>query len=157
MRIVAALALGLACAIIVACGGAQKSSAVQASAPPLAAPPGGSRMEIEELDRIIEQDLAELGLPTSQPPACAEGGCPGPTAQQLSTGITPPSADQTCKRSQSDVCQSSCTLSDSICTNAKRICVLADDLGGNDAFANEKCARGSESCEKSRTKCCGCL
>lgn len=156
MRIAAGLALGTTCAIVIACGGAQKQSVgAMHAAPPTAM--SSPRDEIAKLDQEIEQQLAQLGLPTSQPPTCAEGGCSGPTVQQLSTGIQPPSSDPTCKPSQSEQCQSSCTFSDSICTNAKRICVLADELGGNDAFANEKCARGTESCTKSREKCCGCL
>ncbi|HVK82789.1 MAG TPA: hypothetical protein VM513_01715 [Kofleriaceae bacterium] len=159
MRVLAGLLLGAACAIVVACGGAKKAAMAPATMPAAASPSGmqsPEREELERLDREIEQQLGQLGLATSEPPACAMGGCPGPTAEQMSTGLTPPSSDPTCKPAPSELCQSSCKFSDSICTNAKRICEIADDLG-NDAYANEKCARGTESCTKSRAKCCGCV
>jgi hypothetical protein len=158
VRVLAGLALGVTCAIVVACAAGAKSAipasvtSTMAAQPPSATP----RDEIDRLDRDIERELGELGLATSEPPACAVGGCPGPTAEQMSTGFTPPSSDPTCKPAPSELCQSSCKFSGSICTNAKRICEIANDLG-NDAYANEKCARGTESCTKSRAKCCGCV
>lgn len=158
MKIFAGLALGAACAAFIACAAAPTKSPASAAAPPVAAMERPTqRAEIERLDREIEQELAELGLPTSQPPACAAGGCSAPTAEMMSSGVQPPSADPTCKPAATETCQSSCKFSDSICENAKRICILADELGGNDGFANEKCARGTESCQKSREKCCGCM
>jgi hypothetical protein len=158
VKALAGLALGAACAAFIACAAApNKSATPSAAAPPTAMETSAPRAEIERLDREIAQQLAELGLPTSQPPACAAGGCSGPTAEMMSSGVLPPSADATCKPAPTEQCQSSCKFSDSICDNAKRICVLANDLGGNDAFANEKCARGTESCQKSREKCCGCM
>jgi hypothetical protein len=56
-----------------------------------------------------------------------------------------------------ETCRDACRLSDSICDSSGRICRIAVDLGGGDAYANEKCAGGKASCEASRTKCCGCL
>ncbi|MDX2087213.1 MAG: hypothetical protein SFX73_05160 [Kofleriaceae bacterium] len=157
MKIFTGLALGAICAAAIACGAAPQKSVASAAAPPAMSEPLSRQAEIERLDRAIEQQLAELGLPTSQPAACAVGGCAGPTAEMMSSGVQPPSADATCKPAQSEVCRTSCNFSESICDNAKRICEIANELGGNDAFANEKCARGGESCQKSREKCCSCL
>jgi hypothetical protein len=160
MRIASGLALGVAFAAVVACA-SQRAVMPIASAPPseaavLPAPHGAQHDEITRLDREIEQQLAQLGLPTSQPPPCAADGCARPTAEQMSTANALPSSDATCKPAPSEPCQTSCTFANSICSNAKRICELADELGG-DAYANEKCARGTESCQRSREKCCGCL
>lgn len=166
MKVLAGLALGAACAIVVACGGSRKASVPAGTMPvagarqPVTSSPTSmaspEREELDRLDREIERELAELGIATSEPPACAAGGCPAPTAEQMSSGLTPPTSDPTCKPAPSEQCQSSCKFSDSICSNAKRICEIAGDLG-NDAYANEKCARGTESCTKSREKCCGCV
>ena len=65
--------------------------------------------------------------------------------------------DPTCKVGASQTCTDSCNLSDSICKNADRICVLAKELGGSDAYANETCDRGNASCKASRERCCGCM
>jgi hypothetical protein len=156
--VLAGLALGAACAVVVSCGGAkQMASPASVLAAPSAASTEGPRQEIERLDREIDQQLGGLGL-SSPPPACAAtAACPGPTAEQMGAGLAPPTTDATCTPAPSEQCQTSCQLADSICSNAKRICVLADELGGDDAYANEKCARGNTSCDKSREKCCGCL
>jgi hypothetical protein len=63
----------------------------------------------------------------------------------------------TCKPSRSDTCTQTCTIKESICKNAARICQLAIDLGGNDAYANDKCSSGNASCEAAKQRCCGCL
>ena len=72
-------------------------------------------------------------------------------------GLKPAASDPTCKVGASQTCTDSCNLSDSICKNADRICVLAKELGGADAYANETCDRGNASCKASRERCCGCM
>ena len=56
----------------------------------------------------------------------------------------------------SDTCSESCKLSGSICENAAKICDIAKQLGGTDAYANDKCASGNASCDASHAKCCSC-
>lgn len=53
-------------------------------------------------------------------------------------------------------CDDVCDLSDSICDNAEAICGLADELGKDDTFAQEKCASAKASCRESKQRCCDC-
>lgn len=53
-------------------------------------------------------------------------------------------------------CGDVCTLSDDICDNAERICTLADELGKDDQFAQEKCTSAKASCRESQQRCCDC-
>jgi hypothetical protein len=155
------LAAGALCAIAIACGGAKSAM----SPPPTAAAAGAmpragdshSHDEIDELSRKIDADLATLGVPRPAPPlaACIQPPC---VAEALSAGIRPGhGAEPDCRPGAGDVCRDSCQLSDSICDSSGRICRIASELGGGDAYANEKCASGKASCDAARTKCCGCL
>lgn len=161
MRALLGLVLGALCAAAIACGGAQKSSyappgpvmATDAAPGPVAA---GPRSELDELSRQIDADLATLGLSPQAAPAnaCIQPPC---DAAALSTsGAVSHTGDPSCKPAPSETCQSSCKLSDSICSNAGRICKIAGDLGGADAYANGKCASGKASCDAARGRCCGC-
>ena len=150
--------LVLAAASLAACG-SQRTSAMAPAAPASASPaadgtllPPSPRDEITRLDQEITAQLAQAGLATSQPPACAAAG----TCSAAPMAITPIAQDPTCKPGPSETCTQSCTLSTSICDNAGRICALAKELGSADAYANEKCERGNESCKASRERCCGC-
>ena len=155
------LAAGALCAIAIACGGAKSAMAPSTSAMPAPAPDGvggmsGSREEIDELSRKIDADLAALGLerPAAPMAACIQPPC---AAEALSTGVLPAhTADPSCRPGGGEVCRDSCRLSDSICDSSGRICRLATELGGGDAYANERCASGKASCDAARTKCCGC-
>lgn len=142
-------------ALVVACGGSQKSTA--------AAPTGGAaettpmtmpndpRNEIDALAKEIDTALANAGIATLAPSACeATHSC---TADPY--GLPPRIEDPTCKAPATDVCTQSCTLSDSVCTNAGKICNLARKLPGDD-YANEKCQSANDSCKRTREKCCGC-
>lgn len=135
--------------VLVACGAAAHKSASPPSAVD-ASPAGMSplRAELDELDRRIAADLAQLGLAA---PTVEAGTAPVPAAN-----IALPTADPTCKPSPSDTCKAQCTLGDSICTNAKRICEIAAELG-DDSYANGKCTSGKASCDAARERCCGCL
>ncbi len=165
MRIAASwlgLVAGALCAIAIACGGSAKYATAPGAAPearmPIAAGPAGDpRAELDALSRQIDADLAELGLPRPPAPAtaCIQPPC---DAEAMSAGTAPAhTADPACKPGGGETCRDACRLSDSICDSSGRICRIAADLGGGDAYANEKCAGGKASCEASRTKCCGCL
>lgn len=165
------LLVGGLCALAIACSANRKQAtpaSVQrspiAAAPsrmdrsPISTGPSGmaARDEIEVLDREIEAALTRVGLrPTPRPLCAVDGNCSelAPTPM----GIKPAAEDPTCKPGPSDTCKDSCNLSDSICKNADRICVLAQQLGGTDAYANETCERGNASCKASRERCCGCM
>ncbi|HSK05593.1 MAG TPA: hypothetical protein VK932_30305 [Kofleriaceae bacterium] len=155
------LVAGALCAIGIACGGAARyapaPAAPEAGMPAAAGPAGDARAELDALSRQIDADLAELGLPRPPAPAtaCIQPPC---DAEAMSAGAAPAhTADPACKPGGGETCRDACRLSDSICDSSGRICRIATDLGGGDAYANEKCASGKASCEVSRTKCCGCL
>jgi len=153
------LLAGVLCAIAIACGGAKSAMAPStAAAPPTAAGgAGSSRQEIDELARKIDADLDAMGI---APPAAPMSACVQPPcgAEALSGAPRPAhTAEPDCRPGGGDVCRDSCRLSDSICDSSGRICRIAGELGGGDAYANEKCASGRASCDAARTKCCGCL
>jgi hypothetical protein len=143
----------LGCAIAVAScagGGAKRSAVPEAAAmapePMLAADP---RQQIRDLDDEIASARTQLALedPGDDP-------LPGVPAQPM--GAESYSANPSCRPAPSETCKSSCTLSDSICGNADKICRIAQDLVG-DTWAQGKCAKANQTCESSRTKCCGCV
>jgi hypothetical protein len=110
--------------------------------------PESSRAQIEDLEKLIDAD--RLSLQLDEPAPASLTGAP---TQPMS--VKPSSQDPTCKPAPTDTCKSSCTLSDSICGNADKICKLAQDMAG-DTWALNKCAKANKTCEQSRTKCCGC-
>ena len=152
---------GACCALVIACGASKSTmspAAPAAMAPSTGGPANGMapREEIQALDREIEAQLTSMGVRPPPPPPCvANASCAQVIPQALA--IQPAAEDPTCKPGPSDTCKDSCTLSDTICKNADRICVLAQQLGGADAYANETCVRGNESCKTSRERCCACL
>ncbi|MBA3456247.1 MAG: hypothetical protein H0T42_24315 [Deltaproteobacteria bacterium] len=159
------LLVGGCCAVAIACSakGSQQTaarspvSAVSDRQVVAAGPTGMTpRDEIETLDREIEAQLTSMGVRPTPPATCAaDASCAQVSPQPMS--VVPAAADPTCKPAASDTCKDSCTLSDSICKNADRICVLAQQLGGTDAYANETCDRGNTSCKAARERCCSCL
>ena len=159
MRTLASLVLGIALA---ACAArSQKTAAPAQTAPQAGEQPSqmgvSPRTELDLLDDQITADMERLGIVRPQPPpdVCVADCEP----QQMSTAVSAAAAQDpaTCQRSQSQTCTDACKLSDSICTNAKRICELATQLGGTDAYANDKCHRGTASCEAATKRCCSCL
>jgi hypothetical protein len=116
-----------------------------AAAEPLPASPHD---QITALEQQIDQASAQLALPAPTP-AQIEGA---PTQPM---GALPSTQDPKCRPAPTDTCKTSCTLSDSICDNADRICKLAESMPG-DNWAAGKCAKANTTCEASRTKCCGC-
>jgi len=157
------IVLGAAAAALVACAAGGRKQMV--SAPPQAGGadagatmPGGSpeHAEIAQLDQAITDELTRRGLAVPADATC------GPSCDMAAIAMDtkPVTADprmQSCKPGASDTCQDSCTLSDSICKNADRICTIAHQLGDRDAYANDKCVRGSQSCQASKQRCCSCL
>lgn len=53
-------------------------------------------------------------------------------------------------------CSDVCSLADAICDNAEQICILADDLGKDDKWAQDKCASAKASCRDAKKLCCTC-
>jgi hypothetical protein len=107
--------------------------------------------EIRDLDAQIGQQMADLGL---TPPSDAE--VTEMIAQSSTPELPASSVVDACEQPpQADGCGDVCTLADSICTNAKRICDLADQLPG-DEYASQRCAAGRGSCDRAKTRCCDC-
>lgn len=142
-------------AAIAACGAApQKSMSTGGAAPsdaqgaddPLMGMDRRARLdEISDLHVQITAQLAEIGL-FAEDPAYSEPAPPLPMASAIdSCGVAPTGAQ----------CGDVCTIADSICDNARRICELADELPG-DAWAAERCDNGKVSCARAHLRCCGC-
>lgn len=155
--IVGLAALSSLAAVLAACAaGPAKSS----TAPPAVAPDGAAagaadgslaptpRSQIIELEQQIAAARDQLGI--AEPSDDMLQGVP---AQPL--GALPATEDPKCRPAPTDTCKTSCTLSDSICNNADRICRIAQDLGA-DTWAQNQCAKANQTCEASRAKCCGC-
>jgi len=164
VKLTAGLALGACVALVVACGASQKSAPLatneSASGVPPMPSPSAQRAQIDALDAEITASFASLGVERPAPAALPALGCsPGVdcTPQTMATGVDPPRADATCKPGTSETCDTSCTLADSVCSNAAKICTIAGELGGSDAYANEKCDAGKSACERASERCCTCL
>ena len=101
-----------------------------------------SHDQIEQYGQRIAEARVKLGMPAEAPAPMAP--CPGgqcsvaPSA--MSTHTHP-----ACHPGASDTCSSTCTLADSICDNASRICALAKELPG-DTWASDRCASATTSC-----------
>jgi hypothetical protein len=155
VKILLAIVVGAGCAAIVACGAARSKAAM----PPTAAMPGpggnDAHARIDELDQAITTELANLNLP--RPAAASASVCTQPPCdvQPLAVPVKP-TTDPACKPGPSDHCKDSCRFADSICDNAGKICEIAGQLGGNDAYANEKCGSGKASCDAAGAACCSC-
>lgn len=153
MRGAGALLVAAWCALaIAAC--AMRSAAVQPqppSPPPSQATagavmPADSHGEIAQLAAQIDAQRGQLGLPPAAP-ACL------PSCQVMPMAVAPSAA--TCQPAPSDTCRDTCTLSDSICVDAKKICDLAGALPG-DTWAAGKCASAKQTCDDAHARCCAC-
>lgn len=143
---------------LAACGAAKQPSASPMAARTDSSPAGASpaeslgrdpKVEIEELSANIDAQRSELGL--AEPAPMSPGAEP---ATPMAT--IPLSTDASCKPAKTERCEGSCKLSDSICTNASRICELAKDLVTDDGWAANKCARANKTCEAAHERCCSC-
>jgi hypothetical protein len=142
------------CALVIACASAHKSS--MSAAPPTAsdtapAPviPQDSHAQIEQLDREIADARTKLGLPEVAPVV----PCTGPDCRMSTPMVS--TADPTCHPATTDACSNTCTLADSICGNATKICDLAKQMQG-DTWAADHCTSATTSCQAAHGRCCGC-
>ncbi|HTL33936.1 MAG TPA: hypothetical protein VL326_12465 [Kofleriaceae bacterium] len=112
-------------------------------------PPEGPRKqnEIQALWTQIRDWRLEAGLPVDQAPSELYGVGPM-TVQQV---------QQICPENHAvpPACSDVCSLADAICDNAEQICILADELGKQDTWAQDKCTSAKGSCREAKKKCCG--
>lgn len=160
MKSFAGIILGALVAIAIGCAGKSYKAAeapTSTAAEPAAGGASTPLSEIKLLDEQISDDMAKLSLerPTPPPLTCIGAAC----AQQMSGAATTAVAPQPpeCRPAQTQTCTDSCKLKGSICENAGRICRIAADLGGTDAYANDKCNSGNASCEAAKQRCCSCM
>jgi hypothetical protein len=140
---------------VAACGGAKPAAMQAPTAAPESAQTGGAEVmppsahdQIEALDAEITASRSKLAL--DEPTEQAIMGAP-----MEPRGAMPSTQDTKCHPAQTETCKTSCTLSDSICSNANKICEIAKTLG-SDNWALNKCAKANTTCEASKGKCCGC-
>jgi hypothetical protein len=107
--------------------------------------PQDPHAEIERLSSEIERARGTMELPPPAVPAMATSAEPMANVP-LSTS---------CTHGTSQKCTDSCQLSDSICTNADKICKLASQLAG-DTWAGGKCDRAKATCDDASKQCCSC-
>jgi hypothetical protein len=133
--------------VVVAC--AAQHQATQAPVAPVMEPGRATpHDQIEQLSNEIEAKRTQMGLPAQAPVAPL-------TAHTVTMGQVPTSRDASCHPAASQACTDSCNLSDSICSNAGKICDLANQLQG-DAWAADKCSRAKATCDAAHAQCCGC-
>jgi len=144
-------------AIVAACAAGGKQAAMHSPAPAettAAGSPGGEpplpgkedpRAEIDRRFAEIEEKRKSLDIQSY-------AAAPGPATPMASV---PLSTDASCKPAKNDKCTQSCTFSDSICDNAKRICDLAASMEG-DKWAADKCSSAKQTCDTAHENCCSC-
>lgn len=154
------VAAALCMFVIAACAaGGMKQSASRPSARPNetgAAPEAGQSVPDhgspkDELDQLYAQ-LEQARQQDNVEEAKLD---PGPLTIPMAEPARSPKTDPTCKPAPSDTCNTSCTLSGSICKNKDRICELAKDLGDDDSL--QKCNKAAKTCKTSADKCCSCM
>jgi hypothetical protein len=79
----------------------------------------------------------------------------GTTHIEADPGAEPMSADSPDSGGAYDACSDVCTIGDSICDNAERICRLAEQLAPDD-WADGKCSDATESCTAAGDNCEEC-
>lgn len=134
---------------LVACSSVNQSSKAPTMAPMAPTEPAGTgdpHARIEQLSKLIDDQMQSFGNPSAMHPMAASAAVP---AAPFST------TDTQCHPAKTDTCDDTCKLSDSICGNAKKICDLAKDLAG-DTWAEGKCTDANKSCDSAHAKCCGC-
>ena len=145
------------CVAVVACAVSSKRATMApaqnttAGAPAPQQPmPGDNHAEIERLSAEIDQERERMSLPAPAPQAMTAH-----TPSVQAPAVPPHDQDPTCHPGPSETCSTSCTLSDSICKNSKRICELANGMP-DDTWAADKCATASQSCDDAHKRCCAC-
>jgi hypothetical protein len=123
--------------LAIACASAPRPAIAPATAMP-GESTAGPHDQIQQLSNQIDTDRIQMNLPAASPMA-----------------IAPEPVQAACTRSPSETCTQTCTLSDSICRNAKQICDLANQLAG-DAWATQKCSDAKSTCATATKRCCEC-
>lgn len=140
------------CLAVVACAASRKQAMPETpqagGAPPSQAMPGDHRAEIEQLSNEIEQQRVKMNLPAPAPQPAEPMSAQAPVAP-------PHTQDAACHPAPSQTCTDSCTIGDSICGNADRICKLADGMPGDD-WAAGKCQAAKQTCSDAHKRCCEC-
>ena len=151
------LIAGACCAALLACAASKRPTMVAPAAMDAGAmaPQSSEHDEITRLEAAIDAELTKRSLPAAAPPSCSGASCLS-AAGAIPMGSLKRVEGPSCKAPVNDSCKDSCTMADSICSNAERICTISKQLD-NDAWANEKCVKGSESCTQSNKRCCSCL
>jgi len=143
------LAAAWLCLVVLACASASRQTmatapqANTAGATPM--PAGDPRAQIEELSNRIAAERQQMSLAPPTEPMAA------PTAPLGVSHIQ----DASCHPASTATCSDTCTLSDSICDNAGKICKLADSLPGDD-WAAGKCNTAKQTCSGAHKRCCEC-
>lgn len=138
-RLVPALVAAVAIAGAVACAARPQRSETQPPLPPV----GQVHDQIAALDAEIAAGRAQLGQPD-------------PTLEEIDAARTTSAfTAATCTPDAHPTCRDVCTLADSICGNADKICALGAQLPG-DEWAEQRCQAGRVSCAKARERCCAC-
>ncbi len=158
-RTLVAIAL-LSCVSIVSCGG-QASQQRPSSSPSSqgidygqegeASQPDGesSGDERQEIGRLFQQ-IGEYRVSLSMSRE------PGQEAVEAMGSVTPQAAGSEAHAAKTKTCKEVCRISEAICSNAKLICEIADDLG-QDLWASEKCSSANASCEEASEHCSRCV
>ena len=83
---------------------------------------------------------------------------PSPTTELQYHSKTVTQAKAVCPDAQpiAPTCGDTCVLAEHICDNAETICSIADELGKDDAPAQDKCASAKASCREAKQRCCNC-
>lgn len=83
---------------------------------------------------------------------------PSPTTENQYHNRTVKQAKSVCPDAQpiAPSCGDTCSLAEDICDNAETICAIADELGKDDAPAQDKCASAKASCREAKQRCCNC-
>ena len=172
--LVPALVLTLA---LGACGGRSSRAAPNAASAErrlVSSSPTGVQREIDQLlsdirakERQLDPERVEVTTDSAAEPApmpetmAAESGGDNDSAgAEAPSGMSQQEKDRTrdikatCEASETPRCQDVCTLRDSICESAARICELAEE--NDDEWAWRRCADGKRSCQRADQRCCGC-
>jgi hypothetical protein len=136
--------------IVAACAmGGKKAAMAPSEAQTQQTMPATNESAKSELDRLYAQVEQERQSMQLAEPMVSPGAAMPMTAQPTTA------TDNTCRPAQSETCTSSCKLSDSICTNAGKICKLANELAP-DEDAAAKCVKADKTCKTAHDKCCSC-
>lgn len=147
--------------ILGACGASKpaQAPAPQAASSSAAGDPA-AHAEIARLWDELDGWRGQAGIADTAPMAApaeteAAGDTREPAVTAAAPAIRPPDATCPATVSEPPQCRDSCALATSICSNAGRICHLAEGLAGDD-WAAGKCADAAAVCRQATSDCCGC-